>query len=425
MRFLCRHRIGVAAGAVLASLQPVAAEQASLQPYQLVRSLQRLQDQIASGDKPALGMQREMVNLIDKRLENASEEVMKEPRNARAVISYAMSGGNPATLENLLPRIGQKDDHENEFIQMGIAVLIYQKGSPTAAAERLAKLDPMAEGGMLGAGLALVRGMVSREEDASIADLKIAALLAPGTLVEEAALRRMLIIYRKQHKPREFLHVAARYARTFIESPYALQFAHEFKEAVVDMDPGIDRSEVLNVLDFMPQPYRDAMRTRVVRQATVAGKNDLVRALTEGARPADARTAEGSGEPAPEAAGGEPTDFYALISQITSENVAEVAKDLSKIDPATLSEADRELLRAVLAVAGAVTGPIPSPQAVIADTEVVDEAPASQAVAMDDHDQASLPMADETAEPTEEFKGFLSDARKTLDGVDKILEDVQ
>ena len=76
----------------------------SLQPYQMVRSLQLVQDRIAGGDHAALPMQKKLLELTDARFRAASDKAFADRRNAHALMVYAMSGGNPATVADSLAR---------------------------------------------------------------------------------------------------------------------------------------------------------------------------------------------------------------------------------------------------------------------------------------------------------------------------------
>ena len=72
-----------------------------LEPYKLVRSLQFVQDAVVQGDDSAMEMQRFLIGVIDSRLRQADQSVFDDPRNVDAALIYAMSGGNPATLDIL------------------------------------------------------------------------------------------------------------------------------------------------------------------------------------------------------------------------------------------------------------------------------------------------------------------------------------
>ncbi|MFZ2102081.1 MAG: chemotaxis protein, partial [Oricola sp.] len=265
--------IPVAAGVVLLSHAGVRAAGLEVEPYKLVRSLQRIQDEVAGGDKAALGMQLELSKLVDKGFHGLSPEEFADPKTAKALISYSMLGGNPQTLESHLADIGEPD---SELVHLGLAVLSYQKGASQNAAAKLKDVDPMRIGGMFGASLALIRGLITEDDAKARGDFDMARLLAPGTLIEEAALRRLMSIHRRLEDPAAFLRVASRYARRFVASPYALQYAQEFTSGVLAMSDSVDVEEVVNIIEFLPQPYREALTLRLLHAATLEGKTDIV-----------------------------------------------------------------------------------------------------------------------------------------------------
>ncbi len=59
---------------------------------------------MVAGDSSAGEMQRFMLSTIDERLRTADKSVFDDSRNVDAALIYAMSGGNPATLEYLMSR---------------------------------------------------------------------------------------------------------------------------------------------------------------------------------------------------------------------------------------------------------------------------------------------------------------------------------
>lgn len=396
---------GPSAGAALSAEQNPAAP-----PYKLMRSLQILQDKIAYGDKAAHAMQLDLTKLVDEGFRSLDRTVKMSERDARALLSYSMVGGNPETLEELLPSIGERDD---ELVRLALAVLIFQKGAAKTAAARLQNVDPERAGGLFGASLALVRGLVTEDDGEARVDFDTARLLAPGTLIEEAALRRLMTIHKRRQDPVSFLRVASRYARRYIASPYALQFAEEFIAGVVAMDGWMDRAVLNEVLGFMPLRYREAIMLRLMRAATVDGKTDLVDHIAASRRQEDpASAAPVRDDNLPD----KRRSLYEQIAKITSENVREVAGELSAMDMETLSEGDRELLRAVLAVAGMLTdrdAVIPPPRYVPPGAKLL---PA----------ESIFTSGEPEPEPLmQDFDGFVSGARDALSDIDSLLEEIQ
>ena len=75
-----------------------------LAPYKMIRSLQYVQDTVALGDHSAMEMQRFLLSTIDERLRTGESSLFDDPRNVDAALVYAMSGGNPETLEVLIKK---------------------------------------------------------------------------------------------------------------------------------------------------------------------------------------------------------------------------------------------------------------------------------------------------------------------------------
>lgn len=401
-----------AAGAILLSLA-VSAPAAGLEaePYKLVRSLQRLQDEIADGDKSAIGMQFELTKLVDKSFRRLGPEKFADPRTARALIAYSMLGGNPKTLEQHLTDLG---DTDSAYFRLGAAILSYQKGASHNALAQLRAVDPRSIGGMFGASLALIRGLITEDDNKARVDFDTARLLAPGTLIEEAALRRLMSIHRRAENPEAFLRVSSRYARRFVASPYALQYAQEFTAGVVAMGDRMDTETVVEILEFLPEAYRQSLTLRLLHNATLDGKSELVARVAAFAPERPGEHSETDTPPA-DAENELRQDFYAKISQVTSENVRDVAEELRNFDVETLSEGERNLLRAVLAVADAVT----NPEAALPDAEpVVRKTGARKSILYEEPKEQVEPGLND-------FDNFVGGTRSTLESVDKLLEEIQ
>ena len=194
-----------------AAAMPFAARAVPLQPYQMVRSLQLVQDRIASGDHAALPMQNKLLEMIDTRLRVAGRQDFADKRNFHAMLVYAMSGGNPATIEAVLLRL-QLDKSDMTLAE---GVLDYLRGRQGEARSALANVDPMTVAPELGAFLALVKASIVTTGDAAAASKLFdqARLLGPGTLVEEAALRRSLSLATTLGDTDRFLRASSQYVR--------------------------------------------------------------------------------------------------------------------------------------------------------------------------------------------------------------------
>jgi chemotaxis protein MotC len=348
----------------LAAASPSAVfAQDTLQPYQLVRSLQLIQDRIAGGDHAALPMQAKLLEMTDARLRDANAEDFKEPKNFRALLVYGMSGGNPATVAAAASRATA--DPQGLAIANGI--IAYLNGQPAKAIEALKPIDPMSVPADIGAFLALVKGSLLATEDPAqaLALLGEARLLSPGTLVEEAALRRSVGIAAAQGDAARFALASTQYVASYLYSPYASQFADAFVSGVITLHMAISQDKIADITSMMDPEREKVIYLRIARRAAIEGMTEL--SAFASARALLGRDGNGNQD--------DPrTQLYSSLSTMTSASVDQVRAKLGKIDRGKLSQSDRDLLDAAQAVAGEVVAPVKT-------TPRADAAPASAAKA--------------------------------------------
>jgi chemotaxis protein MotC len=339
----------------------------ALQPYQMVRSLQLVQDRIASGDHAAMPMQAKLLEMIDSRFRAAGADDFKDPKNLRALLVYGMSGGNPATIGSLATHVGM--DKTDKAVADG--VVDYLGGRPAAAIKAFEPIDPMTLPGDLGAFVALVKGSLLATEDPAHALrlLDEARLLSPGTLVEEAALRRSVGIAIDTGDAARFALASAQYAARFLYSPYASQFADSFVSGVIALHMSISLDKVADIAAMMDAEREKVIYLRIARRAAIDGLGDL-------SAFASARVEQNDGgrdrERDPRAL------LYASLSTMTSATVDDLGKTLSRIDRSQLSESDRSLLDAAKAIAHGMTAP-PANAAAAPSRAATSPAPAASA----------------------------------------------
>lgn len=346
--------IGLAIG-LLAAGAPVARAQEALQPYQFVRSLQLIQDRIAAGDQAAMPMQAKLLELVDARLRDAGVDDFKDARNFRALLVYGMSGGNPVTVQAAISRL--KLDGQDLAIAKG--VINYLNGRPAGAIAALDPVDPMQLPADLGAFVALVKGslLATDEPTKALVLLDDARLLSPGTLVEEAALRRSIGIAAVQADAGRFALASTQYVARYLYSPYASQFADAFVSGVVALHMAISLDKLADITAMMDPEREKVIYLRIARRAAIDGLTDL-------SAFASARAEKGRNgmhnQDDPRAL------LYASLSTVTSDAVDDVRARLGAIDRDKLSEGDRALLDAVRTIAGEVVAPPPAARPVAA-----------------------------------------------------------
>lgn len=315
-----------------------------LAPYQMVRSLQVVQDRIADGDHAALPMQKKMIEMIDKRLLSAGREEFADRRNFEALVIYGMSGGNPKTLETVAA--GLILDQHDAALANGLVA--YFKSNPGQASTFLSSLDPAKETPQIGAFLALVKGTITalQRPERGLMLLDLARLYAPGTLVEEAALRRSIGIAVSIEDRQRFLMASEQYARRFLHSPYASHFADGFINGVVGLREGIDLPFVEQIVSGMNAEQQLAIYLRIARRSAIAGHTDLAEFASAKAQGVSGNA---DGPEDPRAA------FYNAIASVTTQPVEEVGRRLAAVDRKKLSKRDQRLLDAAQEIIKGVT----------------------------------------------------------------------
>lgn len=403
-----RARAGILAVAALFGAPAIVAAATpgkfALEPYQLVRSLELVQDRIADGDDAALPMQRKLLEMIDVKLLATPKDDFKDDRNFQALLVYAISGGNPATIESVVSRLALEPPRAG----LGQGILGYVRGRPAEAEKALQDVDPLTQPTELGAYLALIKGSVAAADN-SAAALRFfdeARLLGSGSLVEEAALRRSIMIALKMKDPARFLGYSEQYVRRFQRSPYASQFADAFVAGVVDMHGAIDMRQVALTVNEMGPDRRKFIYLRLARKGAIDGLTDLTAFAS---RMADVRNDPGAKTNDPRVL------LYSSIASVASGSVGAVAMQLRAIDRSRLTEGDQRLLDAATAIATQVTA---TPKA-----DATEKAgPASDQPSIVPQ-KASKPANSSDAAEMQASTKIVSETRKKLAAIDELLKE--
>lgn len=402
------------------------AEAASMQPYQMVRSLQRVQDRIADGDHAALPMQQKLLGIIDNRMRKAAPDDFSDPRNLQALLIYGLSGGNPKTLELLFSKLSLNADES----RLGNAIVRYAMGDFAAARSVLQELDPKSLPPEVGPPIALVSATVTARDNPlfAIRMLDEARLLSPGTLIEEAALRRSIPLAAALGDTERLARASEQYVRRFLRSPYATQFVDTFVAAVVELHDTVDPGMVDEVTAQMSSEQARIVYLRLARKSAIEGYGRL---LAFASQKAMAHGEDADGESDPRAV------LYANMASVSSDNVDDVLAALNGIERDRLSSADRELLDAATAIAKAVldeprhtSAVTPPPEPTPAEAGLPQEAALEDNGIVENEQNATAPASPGTddlvfpGDPVnEEADGYLKEMRSKLEDIDALLEE--
>ena len=317
----------------------------ALAPYIVVRALQTLQDRIAHGNLAAQAAQGRMLDHIAEVFAAADPMVWKETRNANAAALYLFSAGRAAVVREVL-------EHDAAFTtegrQLVEGALAYAEGQDDIARRALGSLDPKTLPPALGGHLALVMATLLTDKDPGRAGamLDAARLLVPGTLVEEAALRRQIFLVADVATLDKFTALSRQYIRRFRNSVFASNFKGRLTSFAVRLAVAGDVAPLTKlepVFAELPAAERRSLYLTLARDAVLAGR-------PEAARYAAARA---SGL-APDPAETERARLYTAAAGAASDAAPTARSALSGLDGTRLTPRDAELRIAAEAVADSV-----------------------------------------------------------------------
>jgi chemotaxis protein MotC len=195
--------------------------------------------------------------------------------------------------------------------------------------------------------------VAQNDSKTAIERLDEARLLMPGTLVEEAALRREIFVAGQVDDFDKFESLALQYFRRFKNSIYAGNFRQRFALAVARFSfaQQTDRfPRLVAVLDHLDRASQRTLYLLIARTALVRGKVEMTDVAAERVL---ALTEEGSSER-------ERARLYRAAGRVVTEAHEEALLDLQKIEVGRLPERDAELLTAALTIGRNVRKALPA-----------------------------------------------------------------
>jgi chemotaxis protein MotC len=316
----------------------------------LTFALQNLQIRITMGDKAAYAAQPERIAAIGAAITAAKPDVWKAKSETDAAVIYLLSGGQPRDIVRLLES-GAVPPSEIPLMRGALA---YTLGAEDEAQKRLGALDARSLPLELAAPVAFAQSVLETKRDPvkAIALLDLARLLAPGTLIEEAALRREAVLASDQRQVDRVALLSRQYASRFGASIYAEAFLKTLAETLAGSG-ALDSSD--NFAKFAPFFAALAPETRraflllVTRSAVLDGKFDVVAAAS----------AETLGVVTPDSADEARAKLYQATARILTPDYDAGLAELQSVAAAKLDRLDQQLLASARAVAAFLRQPPP------------------------------------------------------------------
>lgn len=321
--------------------QDVAALPQENAPYEMIRTLQILQGQVAQGNTQAHQAQRSLLLHMNQVFLAAPPSTWADGRNARAAVIHLLSGGHPDVVRRLL-KLNIAPAVEVDLMRGALA---YVDGRPEEARRLLSGFDPMDLPPNLGGQVALVRAALEVAENPKEAMrlLGIARLLMPGTLVEEAALRREVFVAGKLGDIEGFQSLSIRYLRRFRGSIYEGDFRRRFGLALdtLGFSENDQRFALLeSLLAEFDEDTRRGFYLRLARRAVAGGHVTIARKASEKAMPLAMTGTYDETQ----------LKLYQAAVSLKPEDIGSTRELLWSIDRKSLTPADRDLMDAAYMV---------------------------------------------------------------------------
>lgn len=317
-------------------------------PADMVRDMEHLQDRIATGDTLAEAAHAKSIERTALAFAAAPRDTWRDKRNARALIIYLFSGGNAPSIEDTVP----EDAVAEEYRKLYAGALAYGLGNDIAAREKLIPVDARSLPEEVGGHLALVQATLIGQDDRAKALrlLDLARLIAPGTLVEEAALRKEMSLIGATGDLDKFALLARRYRDAFPRSIYADNFRMMVATAAVELGGGDTDESAGRLGKLMAGLDRREQRRLyllIARTAVLAGRTKMAALASSEA----GRLAQGSRAEVARAM------VYFGAATIVGDQYDLGLKALESVTPEELDARDRALRTSALALAAMIRDP--------------------------------------------------------------------
>lgn len=330
-------------------------------PFDIIRTIQFLQDQVSRGNGRAIQVQSMLLRRFGPVFLQADAAVWSDARNRRAAVLFVLSGGPPDVLRRLLAS-GVLDDAQEPVFKGALA---YVQNDFAGATKILSGLDYTGMEPGLEAHLNLVIGQMLQKDNPkeAIAHLDRARLLAPGGLIEEAALRMEVLLVDGLGDHAAADRLARQYFDRFADSSYSPNFEARFAAVYSTRgadDPAGAEATMLDVTARLADANKRAIYLAVGRRAVVEGHlafaklaGDAVLATAD--VPADQQ---------------QRARLYIAAATVSTASADQVASELAAIDRTKLFAEDATLLDATHSVLGGIDR---TPELVAAAADPADE----------------------------------------------------
>ena len=328
--------------AVLLATAPAGAEVGSVRISDMTDELQRIQTRIAKGDKAAYPAELSQLKAIGAAIAAARPETWRDKREADSLVAYVLSGGS---LPEVAPLIGNDAVIESER-PLARGAVAYITNHQAEALRLLNSIDLSELDNRIAGQIAFARSILETKRDRkeAVSMLDWARLLAPGGLVEEAALRREIALLVEAGDAERAARLTGEYAIRFGASLYAKEFFREL-------------ARLVGRTGLVEDPANYALFSRVALALSAEGRLDFQLTLARAAivngrfKAAFAAATEALRGARPNSSDETRARLYLNAVQIFSDGHDSALANLQGMSSSTLDRSDAALLAAFRAAA--------------------------------------------------------------------------
>ena len=218
--------------------------------------------------------QREQLLAIDAEIDNLQLDRVNE-QIAESLSLAVLSGAPPNRIKKLV----DSSDVGKPFKSLIALAAVHALGNRKADKSEFRAVEELPLSRPLLARLALAEAQQVGSADAEkIVLLRRAAEITPGSLLEEAAIRRIIVQAALSSRSKEFAYWADRYARRFAGSAYFDEYELGLSTGILMLarqKKPLSKSSVARIMLRLPKPVAVSILERISSGAVVEGLADL------------------------------------------------------------------------------------------------------------------------------------------------------
>ncbi len=256
-------------------------DEADLEPIRLISNYLVMQEKLILDELPPQVNLKDELKRIGSRFMEVPPEVWRNRRNAEAMLIYLISGGNPATLRDLVGN-GVVIAMDTRMLTGALA---YSERNNEIALSLLTEFDHRKLPLTIAAHIALLKATLVAKTNPydALALYDDVRLLAPGTLLEEAALRREAFLAVNAKNRNLFYQLSSQYFNRYNKSKYNKIFEDHFTSYIASFKDDARQKEfekIVEAIAILPKERREHIYRLTARHSIANGNLRYARLAT-------------------------------------------------------------------------------------------------------------------------------------------------